>query len=444
MDLSGKKVMVLGLARTGQATARFLAQQGAAVLVSDLRPAADLQPQLNALAGLPIQYRLGGEDLNWLEGVDMVVPSPGVPMNNVLLQEAGQRGVEIISEIELAYRSLSLPLIAITGTNGKSTTTTLIGEILRATGAKAFVGGNLGVPLIECGAGDWEWGVVEVSSFQLEWVKRFRPRIAVLLNISEDHLDRYPDIAAYAHAKQRIFAAQDQEDIAILNRDDPRVWPMRQQLRSQVVSIGFSEVRKGVFAESDTIVWRDGRGEEKFSLAAVKIKGVHNIENMMAAIAATKALGVGHEVIQKILDTFPGLEHRLEFVRNKNGVCYFNDSKGTNVGAVEKSLASFSDPVILIAGGVDKGGDYSPLQKYVRQRVRRLVLLGAAKDIIAEALGHLTETVTVTDLAAAVADAAAHARPGDIVLLSPACSSFDMFRNYAERGQAFKSLVGAL
>ena len=444
MNLSGKKVMVLGLARTGQASARFLVQQGAVVLVSDLRPAADLQAQLNALAGLPIQYHLGGQDLNWLGGVDMVVPSPGVPMNNLLLQEASRRGVEIISEIELAYRSLSLPLIAITGTNGKSTTTTLIGEILKANGTKTFVGGNLGMPLIGCGADNWDWGVVEVSSFQLEWVKRFRPRIAVLLNVSEDHLDRYPDIAAYAEAKQRIFAAQDEEDIAILNRDDPRVWPMRQQLRSQVVSIGFSEVRKGVFAGRDAIVWRDGQGEEKFSLTAVKIKGVHNVENMMAAIAATKAAGVEYGIIQKTLETFPGLEHRLEFVREKDGVSYFNDSKGTNVGAVEKSLASFSEPVILIAGGVDKGGDYGPLKKCIRQRVRRLVLFGAAKDIIAEALGQLTETVIVADLAAAVVDAAAHAQPGDVVLLSPACSSFDMFRNYAERGQAFKSLVCAL
>ena len=225
--------MVLGLARTGRDTARFLAQRGAIVLVSDLRPAADLQAELNALAGLPIQYHLGGEDLNWLQGVDIVVPSPGVPMNNLLLQEASQRGVEIISEIELAYRSLSLPLIAITGTNGKSTTTTLIGEILKANGTKTFVGGNLGMPLIGCGADNWDWGVVEVSSFQLEWVKWFRPRIAVLLNISEDHLDRYPDLAAYAHAKQRIFAAQSEQDIAILNRDDSRVWAMRQQLRSQ-------------------------------------------------------------------------------------------------------------------------------------------------------------------------------------------------------------------
>jgi UDP-N-acetylmuramoylalanine--D-glutamate ligase len=436
--------MVLGLARTGRDAARFLAQQGADVLVSDVRSAAELQSELNALAGLPIEYRLGGQDLNWLQGVDVVVPSPGVPMNNIFLQEAGRRGAQIISEIELAYRAFSLPLVAITGTNGKSTTTTLIGEILKANRTKTFVGGNLGTPLIACASGNWDWGVVEVSSFQLEWTQSFRPRIAVLLNLTEDHLDRYPDLAAYGRAKQRIFAAQEEEDIAILNRDDPRVWAMRRQIRAKVVSIGFSEVKNGVFVERDGIVWRDGEREESFPLSGVKIKGVHNVENMMAAIAATKAIGVEHDIIQKSLETFPGLEHRLEFVRQKDGVRYFNDSKGTNVGAVEKSLASFSEPVILLAGGVDKGGDYGPLQNDIRQRVRRLVLFGAAKDVIAEALGHLTETVIVTDLAAAVRDAAAHARPGDVVLLSPACSSFDMFRNYAERGKAFKSLVHAL
>ncbi len=444
MELGGKRVLVLGLARTGRETARFLAQQGADVLVSDLRSAAELQAEVDALAELPIRYRLGGQDLNCLDAVELVVPSPGVPMDNIFLQEASRRGVEIISEIELAYRRLSVPLVAITGTNGKSTTTTLIGEILKANGMKTFVGGNLGAPLIGSTSRNWDWGVVEVSSFQLEWVKLFRPRIAVLLNLTEDHLDRYPDLAAYGRAKGRIFAAQDEQDTAIVNRDDPRVWAMRQQLRSRVVSIGFSEVKNGVFVEPDRIVWRDGEREESFQLAGVKIKGVHNVENMMAAIAATKAIGVERDIIQKTLDTFPGLEHRLEFVREKHGVRYFNDSKGTNVGAVEKSLASFSEPVILLAGGIDKGGDYGPLQNYVRERVRRLVLFGAAKDIIAEALGHLTETVIVSDLTAAVADAAAHAQPGDVVLLSPACSSFDMFRNYAERGTSFKSLVHAL
>ena len=436
--------MVLGLARTGRESARFLARQGATVLLSDFRSERDLSQEITALEGLPIQYRLGGENRAWLAGVDLVVTSPGVPAVNPLLQEAGARGIKIWSEVELAYRFLCAPLVAITGTNGKSTTTTLVGEILKESGAKVFVGGNLGSPLIGCVSENWDWGVVEISSFQLEWVDSFRPRIAVLLNLTEDHLDRYPDFAAYGRTKERIFAAQREEDVAILNRDDPLVWAMRDRVRARVVSIGFSDVGEGVFASEGKILWREDRLEEAYPLGRVKIQGIHNVENMMAAIAAAKAAGIESGVIQRVLETFPGLEHRLEFVRERNGVRYFNDSKGTNVGAVAKSLASFSSPVILLAGGVDKGGDYGILTEGIRQKVRRLVLFGAAKEIIAKALGHLTETVIVENLESAVRDAAEHARPADIVLLSPACSSFDMFRDYAERGRVFKKLVHSL
>jgi UDP-N-acetylmuramoylalanine--D-glutamate ligase len=232
--------------------------------------------------------------------------------------------------------------------------------------------------------------------------------------------------------------------VAILNRDDAKVWALRDRLKAQVVSFGFGTVAEGVFATKDKIFWRAGADEETFPLAEVKIQGVHNVENMMAAIAAAKFAGVSRRAIQRTLEEFPGLEHRLEFVREKDGVRYFNDSKGTNVGAVVKSLASFSAPVILLAGGVDKGGDYAPLADGVQQKIRRLVLFGAAKEIIAKALGQLTETAMVDDLQAAVRDAAEHAQPGDVVLLSPACSSFDQFRNYAERGKIFKQLVQAL
>ncbi len=444
MDLNGKKVMVIGLGRTGQAVARFLIDQKAAVVINDLRREADLRQEKAALADLPLKYSLGAEDQHSLKDFDMVVPSPGVPMDNPLLQQAQQCGVHVLSEIELAYRFLSVPLIAITGTNGKSTTTTLIGEILKQNGARTFVGGNLGTPLIECTSENWDWGVVEISSFQLEWVERFRPRVAVLLNVTEDHLDRYRDLPDYCRMKERIFAAQQPGDAAILNRDDPSVWSMRERIQARIVSFGWSEVTSGVFARSQEIVWRDQNEEEVYSLERARIKGVHNVENMMAAIAAAKAVGVAREVIQKTLETFAGLEHRLEFVRTVNGARYYNDSKGTNVGAVVKSLASFSDPVILLAGGVDKGGDYRVLANSMKTKVRRLVLFGAAKHLIAKALGAFTETVLVENLEAAVADAAAHARPGDVVLLSPACSSFDMFRNYAERGRVFKTLVAAL
>ncbi len=444
MELRGKKVLVVGLARTGIECARFLVNQGAKVSVSDLRSETDLSQEIEALNELPIRYLLGGEERHWLNEVDLVVPSPGVPAANSLLQEACSRGIEILSEVELAYRFFRFPIVAITGTNGKSTTTTLVGLMLKANGTRVFVGGNIGAPLIGFVGGDWQWGVVEISSFQLEWIQEFRPRLAVLLNLTEDHLDRYPDFAAYGRAKERIFENQTSRDIAILNRDDPLVWGMRQGRSARIISFGFSEVDEGVFAKSEEIVWRDGSSEERFPLGHVKIQGVHNVENMMAAIAVAKAIGIPAQIIQQTLEEFPGLEHRLEFIRDKAGVRYYNDSKGTNVGAVVKSLASFSVPVILLAGGVDKGGDYGVLRDGVRKTVKRLVLFGAAKETIAKALGALTETVIVDDMEAAVRDAYQHALPGDVVLLSPACSSFDMFHNYAERGRVFKSLVQSL
>ncbi|HSF58264.1 MAG TPA: UDP-N-acetylmuramoyl-L-alanine--D-glutamate ligase [Candidatus Binatia bacterium] len=444
MELTDKKVLVVGLARTGSECARFLVRQGAKVWISDLRTETDLTAEIEVLEGLPIGYFLGGEDRGWLKGMDLVVPSPGVPAENALLREASDRGIKILSEIDLAYRFLNAPMIAITGTNGKSTTTTLVGEMLKAQGTKVFVGGNLGAPLIGFVRSEWEWGVVEISSFQLEWIEEFRPRVAVLLNLTEDHLDRYPNFAAYCGAKARIFENQTAQDIAIFNRDDPCVWALRQKSRARIISFGLSDTNQGVLGGSEEIVWRDGSSEERFPLRRVKIQGIHNVENMMAAIAVAKAVGVTAPVIQQTLEEFPGLEHRLEFVREKNGVRYYDDSKGTNVGAVVKSLASFAAPVILLAGGVDKGGDYGILREGIEKRVRRLVLFGAAKQTIAKTLGPLTETVMVESLAAAVRDAHEHALPGDVVLLSPACSSFDMFRNYAERGRVFKSLVQAL
>ncbi len=444
MELKGKKVLVIGLARTGRECARFLVEHGASVTVSDLRPEAELKDEVKSLAGLPIRYFFGAEERGWLEAIDCVIPSPGVAAENPLLSEAAASGIPVLSEIELAYRFFPAPLVAVTGTNGKSTTTTLIGEMVKAGGQKVFVGGNLGTPFIGAASGEWDWGVLEISSFQLEWIERFRPRIAGLLNVSEDHLDRYATFDDYRRAKERIFEAQSEGDFAVLNREDPRVWALKATVKARVISFGFTEVSEGAYATANMIVWRDGANEERFPLADVKIQGVHNVENMMAAVAAAKLAGVARQPIQQTLENFPGLEHRLEFVREKDGVSYYNDSKGTNVGAVVKSLAGFSAPVILIAGGVDKGGDYGPLEEEIKRKVRRLVLFGAAKNVIARALGTLTETVIVENLTAAVGDAAAAARAGDVVLLSPACSSFDQFRNYAERGRLFKNLVQAL
>lgn len=414
------------------------------MLVSDRRSEAELGPEVAALADLPVRYFLGGEDAAWLAGIDLLIPSPGVAPENPFLVEAARRGIEIRSEIELAYRFIGAPLIAITGTNGKTTTTALIGEMLKAAGLNVFVGGNIGAPLIGFAGPKWDWGVVEVSSFQLEWTDAFRPKIAALLNLTEDHLDRYPSFESYAAAKERIFAAQQGEDIAILNRDDRRVWSTRERIRSRIVSFGWATVDEGVYATRYEIVWRGARKEERFRFRQAKIQGVHNVENMMAAAAAAKAVGVPAGAIQNVIENFPGLEHRLEFVREKKGVRYFNDSKGTNVGAVVKSLAGFTAPVVLLAGGVDKGGDYGPLEDEIRRTVKKLILFGAAKEKIRAALGHLTETAVVDSLEAAVAEAERSSRPGDVVLLSPACSSFDMFRDYTERGKRFKALVQEL
>ncbi len=437
--------MVLGLARTGTAAARFLVRQGAEVFVTDRRSEVELGAEIAALGGAAARCFLGGENTDWLDGVDLLIPSPGVAPENPLLREAARRGIRILSEIELGYQFVRAPLVAITGTNGKTTTTMLIGEMLKAAGGlNIFVGGNIGAPLIGFAGGKWDWGVVEVSSFQLEWTDAFRPKIAALLNLTEDHLDRYPSFAAYGAAKERIFKMQCEDDVAILNRDDPLVWETGKRVRARVVSFGWAPVEEGVYARKAEIVWRNAGKEERFSLARKKLQGVHNVENLMAAVAAAKAVGVPANAIENVIETFAGLEHRLEFVRERKGVRYFNDSKGTNVGAVVKSLAGFSAPVLLLAGGVDKGGDYGPLAEEIRRTVKKLILFGSAKEKIRAALGHLTETVLVEDLAAAVADAERSSRPGDIVLLSPACSSFDMFRDYTERGKRFKALVQEL
>jgi len=319
---------------------------------------------------------------------------------------------------------------------------------LQAGGKSAFVGGNIGKPLIGFTAGPQseEWAVAEISSFQLEGTLTFRPRISVLLNLTEDHLDRYASFAEYCAAKEKIFRNQEGDDFVILNADDPLTLRFAPRVKSQAVLFSRERpVAVGCFLEGGAVFFRgvDGR-RERFSLDRMKMKGTHNQENLMAAIAVSKICGCPQEALQKVIDEFKGLEHRLELAREINGVRYFNDSKGTNVGSVVKSLMSFQEPVVLIAGGKDKGGDYGPLRDLIAQKVRGLVLIGEAKDRISAALGDLTETAKVDTLEEAVHWAASKARAGDIVLLSPACSSYDMFANYQERGNRFKEIVRGL
>jgi UDP-N-acetylmuramoylalanine--D-glutamate ligase len=321
--------------------------------------------------------------------------------------------------------------------------------MLRKAGRRPFVGGNLGTPLVEAVDADVDCAVAEISSFQLEWVDEFRPTIGVFLNLTDDHLDRYRSLDEYGEAKLALFRAQTAEDWAIVSRDDPWVWSRRQQIAGRVISFGFDAVEYGTFPRDATIVVRlpesgKARNELVFATARSRLRGVHNLENVMAASTAALAAGAETAAVQAAIDEFAGLPHRLELVRQHRGVTYVDDSKGTNVGAVVKSLASIPSPVILLAGGVDKGGSYAPLRKLVHERVKRLVLFGEARDKIRSELGAETDTVLVATFEDAVAQAAAVARAGDTVLLSPACASFDMFRDYAERGARFRALVEQL
>ena len=444
MELRNKKVLVVGLARTGVAVARFLAAQGAEIIVTDMKDADALQPYLDQLRDLNIDYQLGYHDKYSFLMVDLIVVSPGVPMDIKPLLLARSQRREIISEIELASIFISAPMVAITGTNGKTTTTTLTGEIFRGSGFSTFVGGNIDPPLIELlTSGETvDRVVVELSSFQLEAVKTFHPKVAVLLNITEDHLDRYETFQEYIDAKLHIFDNQTPDDFAVLNIDDPLVAAVQGKISSRVLPMSrLQRLDEGIFFNDGVITFLWDGIEEKFSTADFKLQGVHNLDNIMAALASTLLMGCPADKALAAVNSFKGLPHRMEFVRSVNGAAYYEDSKGTNVGSVVKSLESFPGKITLIAGGKDKGGDYAPLADLVRERVKHLILLGEAKDRIKEALGALTDTRLVESLEEAVLISRELTEPGGVVLFSPACSSFDMFSNYKERGERFQALV---
>ncbi len=445
MELQGKHWLVIGLGRTGVAASRFLARKKAWVRACDGRKAQALNPEVWALAEEGVELRAGEENPSLLKDIEGVLPSPGVPANHPLLCEALRRGIPIWSEIELAFRSLSFPLLALTGTNGKSTTTLLLGSMIERAGWKVFIGGNLGTPLIEAVDHPYDLGVVEVSSFQLEWVHTFRPHIGLFLNLSADHLDRYPNLDSYRGAKKKLFTQQTSQDWAVLNREDPLVWALAPELPSRVTSFGWKEVFQGTFFFRDQICFRSPEGkEERFSLRGFPLPGPHNVENAMAATTAARLWGVAREAIEEALRTFSGLSHRLELVAEKRGVRYVDDSKGTNVGAVVRALESFCGPIILLAGGLDKGGDFTLLKTPVRKKVKRLVLFGRDREKLLRVLKHQAPVDLVDTLEEAVQVAATHAQPGDTVLLSPGCASWDQFKDYAERGQAFRAAVEAL
>ena len=443
LDVAGQQFLVIGAGKTGQSIAAFLSHYGARVRLVE-RTADAL-----ARATLPadVEAHVGDRTEDLLRGVDVVVPSPGVARSHVLLRRAVGRGVPVLSEIELAARALACPILAVSGTNGKSTTTVLLGNMLREAGLHTFVGGNLGTPLIDACLAErpFEAAVVEVSSFQLEWVYTFQPQVALLLNLTPDHLDRYASMDEYRRAKAALLAAQQPGDVAVLNRDDPWVWEQRRKTRAAAISFGREPVEFGSFVDGNAIIyWGPEPVPRRFPLDAVRLSGAHNRENMMAAVTAAAIWGIPDAAIQRALETTDGLPHRLALVRERDGVRYYDDSKGTNVGAMEKSVASFDGGIILLAGGYDKGSDFTVLNPLLRTHVRHLVLFGAAGSRI-EAQVHGSVPTSVTpDLAAAVKEAARRARAGETVLLSPGCASFDEFTDYAARGRRFRELVEAL
>jgi len=436
----------MGLARTGVACCRFLAKQGARVTATDMRDEAALANVLAELAGSEIRFVLGRHDEADFLSADLIIVSPGVPMDHPLLLSAQAAGREIIGEIELASRFITAPLVAITGTNGKTTTTTLCGEIFRANGFETYVGGNIGDPLIELAESNSAVTrvVVEISSFQMEWINSFHPKVAALLNISEDHLDRYGSYQDYINAKLRIFENQTSEDFAILNMDDVLVWQYAQSLKAQIFPFSRRyELDEGIFCTDGQIIYRFAGLEAHFPIAGFRLKGVHNLENIMAALACALLLGCSPEESFICVRDFGALHHRMEFVRTVGGVSYYEDSKATNVGSVVKALESFED-ITLIAGGKDKGGSYAPLAPLVKERVRHLILIGEAAERMNAELGNLTDTRMAATMEEAVKLAFEKTSAGGTVLMSPACSSFDMFRDYEERAQKFIAAVMAL
>ncbi|MHB8122536.1 MAG: UDP-N-acetylmuramoyl-L-alanine--D-glutamate ligase [Desulfuromonadaceae bacterium] len=446
MQLKDKNILVVGLAKTGVACARFLASKGAVVTVTDMRNESALAAQLSELARFGVAHELEQHLEATFLASDLIVVSPGVPMDLPQLVAAQRAKIEIISEIELAGRFIDVPLAAITGTNGKTTTTTLLGAIFKHNGYHPFVGGNIGTPLIELAEspGVVDQVVAEISSFQLEWISSFRPTVAALLNLSEDHLDRYPDYQAYINAKLRIFENQTEDDFAVVNRDDPLVWQHAQGLKATLFPFSRKmELEEGIYYKDGVITYRHNGHEECFPTAAIRLQGVHNLENIMAAAACALLLGCRPDETFETILCFESLHHRMEFVREANGVSYYEDSKATNVGSVEKALESFTD-ITLIAGGKDKGGSYAPLAPLVKERVRHLVLIGEAAERLEQELGALTDTRRAATLEDAVRIAAEITAAGGTVLMSPACSSFDMFRDYEERAQRFIAAVKAL
>jgi len=456
MELTDKRVLVVGLGRSGVASALFLKAHGARVTVSDTKSGDELRNEIPTLLDHGITVETGGHGERTFRGQDLIVVSPGVPVDAAALVQARALGEEVIGEIELASQFLPGPMVAITGSNGKTTTTTLAGEILTAGGFPTLVGGNIGTPAISLveQAKPETVIVLEVSSFQLETIRAFHPKVAVVLNVTPDHLDRHKTFEAYADAKARIFENQRNIDFAVLNADDPTCVAMAPRTKAQVFWFSRQkEVDRGAWMCDGNILFRDGGRQEKnrqreiMLTSEIPLKGAHNLENVLAAVCAGALMGCEPDKIRQAVRDFKAVEHRLEFVATVGGVDYYNDSKATNVDASIKALESFPANIHLILGGKDKGSDYTVLNELLQKRVKRVYTIGAAAEKIESQIASKSGSVDVVHaetLENAIRKAHAVAVPGDVVLLAPACASFDQFKNYEHRGQVFKEIVRGL
>jgi UDP-N-acetylmuramoylalanine--D-glutamate ligase len=451
MNIKGKKALVLGAGRSGVASAEFLAGHGATVALHDRKPldkwstgAASLKSENIAL--------VDGTIPSWLlDQIDIVVISPGVPASAVPARYVDRKDGLVIGEVELAYRFLRGRIVGITGSNGKTTTTTLIHQLLRDSGIQCRIGGNIGTPLVSLieGSGDDSWTVAELSSFQLETIKDFRPRVGIALNVTPNHMDRYNFFSDYAAAKHRLFMNQTPEDVAVLNADDETTASWAAGLSARVVLFSTArELDEGLFLRDRDLVCRSGGTESVLTTRGeMTLRGLHNVQNVLAALAAGLACGAAPESMRETVKRFTAVEHRLEFVAETGGIRFYNDSKATSVDASLKALEALSDEqgkIILILGGRGKNAPYAPLEEIIRKKVRALVLIGEDADNIEMQLGSTAQTIRAGSLGEAVAAAFELAVDGDSVLLAPACASFDMFSSFEERGAAFKSEVRAL
>jgi len=447
IELRKMHVLAVGLARTGVATALFCAKHNAIVTATDSRPESELGEAPDKLRKAGVILELGGHVEKTYLAQDLIVPSPGVPADDQLLLKARSKGITVWSEIELAYRFLEGELIGITGSNGKTTTTTLVHHILQAAGRKSILAGNVGTPLIACVdamAAD-TFSVVELSSFQLELTDKFRPDIALFLNLTPDHLDRHRTLQAYGAAKARIFAKQTELDAAVLNADDPPTLALAPKKPQVFWFSRKTRVGQGAcLCGDDVVIVHDGKEEFVLKVAEIPLPGAHNLENVLAAVTAARLAEVDAATIGKAVKSFTAVEHRLEFVSEIGGVRYYNDSKATNVDATLKALDAFPGRILIILGGKDKGSDYTVLQKPLREKAILALLIGAASDKIEKQIAGTVAIERAGTLENAVATASQAAKPGDMVLLAPACASFDQFQSYEHRGRVFKELVHGL